>query len=398
MPVFAYRARTTAGRAERGVVDAESLRTAWQQLRARGLFPTELGTHDGDAPAGRVDAAELAAVLRELASLLAAGVPVADALEGIAADTALPALRHAMTRVRARLREGTPLADALDACPDVFPSLHRELVRAGEASGALGAVLDRLADETAASVARRARLRSALLYPGVMLATTSVVLGFLLVWVVPQVTRLFAETGAPLPLATRALVAVATGLRATWWLWAIGGVLAALAARRWVATPGGRDAVDALVLRLPVAGRLAAALATGRVARTLATVLAHGVPLAQALGLAAATAGNVRVGAALARVREDVVGGGSLTAALRARGVFGASLCRLVATGERTGTLAAAFGHAADAEEARVERTLATAIGLVEPALIVVMGGAVLVLVLAILVPILTLDPLGTHR
>jgi general secretion pathway protein F len=397
MPVFAYRARTGAGRAEHGIVDAESVRGAWQQLRARGVFPTELRPGDDAEPGGRVDPAELAAATGQLATLVGAGVPVAEALEGVAADTGLPALRHALTRVRARLREGASFADALAIRPDVFPPLHRELVRAGEASGALGEVLARIARDGAAGVARRARLRAALVYPAVMLTTTSLVLAFLLVWVVPQVSRLFAETGTPLPLATRALVAVAAGLRATWWLWPIVGALAAVAVRRWYATPAGRWAFDGLALRAPVAGRLTAALTTGRVARTLATVLAHDVPLAQALGLAAATAGNVRIAEAIARVREAVVRGESLAPALSAHGLFGASLCRLVATGERTGTLGTAFAHAADAEEAQVERALATAIGLVEPMLVVVMGGAVLLLVLAILVPILTLNPIGAH-
>ncbi len=397
MPVFAYRARTGAGRAEHGIVDAESLRGAWQQLRARGVFPTELRPGDDGAPAGRVDATELAAAIGQLATLAGAGVPIAEALDGVAADTALPALRHVLTRVRARVREGASLADALAIRPDVFASLDRELVRAGEASGALGEVLSRLARDRAAAVARRARLRAALVYPAVMLATTSLVLAFLLVWVVPQVSRLFADTGTPLPLATRALVALAAALRATWWLVALVVLGAAATVRRWYATPPGRRALDGVALRAPVVGRLVAALGASRVARTLATVLGHDVPLARALELAAATAGNVCIAESIARVRDAVVRGEPVAPALRAHGVFGASLCRLVATGERTGTLAAAFAHAADAEETRVERALATATGLVEPALVIVMGGAVLVLVLAILVPILTLNPIGAR-
>jgi general secretion pathway protein F len=397
MPVFAYRARTASGRAEHGIVDAESLRGAWQQLRARGVFPTELTTGEEAPTHGHVGLAELAASTAQLASLVSAGVTVADALEGVAEDTPVPALRAALVRVRARLREGASFADALATRPDVFPPLHRELVRAGEASGALAEVLERLARDGAAAVARRARLRAALLYPAIMLATTTVVLAFLLVWVVPQVSRLFAETGTSLPLATRALVAVAAGLRASWWLWLLAGALGAVAARRWYATPSGRHLVDGLVLRAPVAGPVVGALATGRVARTLATLLAHGVPLADALALAASTAGNVRIAQAIAEVRHDVMRGRPLAPALGAHGLFGGSLCRLVATGERTGTLATAFAHAADAQGADVERALATATGLVEPVLVVVMGGAVLLLVLAVLVPILTLNPLGAH-
>lgn len=397
MPIFAYRARTAAGRAEHGIVDAESLRAAWHTLRARGVFPTDLAPNERRS-AGRVDAVDLVAATRELASLVAAGLPVAEALEGLADDAATPAVRDAMTVVGARLREGVPLAEALAACPDVFPPLYRDVVRAGEASGALGAVLDRLAHDGAAALARRARVRAALVYPAVMLSTTSLVLGFLLVWVVPQVTRLFAETGTPLPLATRLLIGGTSALRATWWLWALAAVLGGVAGVRWIATPAGRARVDDALLRLPIAGRLVAALAMGRVARTVSMLIGHGVPLDQGLLLAAATTGNATVARAVARVREDVLQGGALAPALRTYDVLPSSLCRLVATGERTGTLATAFAQVADAADARVERALATATSLVEPLLVVVMGGAVLLLVLAILVPILTLDPLGAHR
>jgi len=396
MPVFAYRARTAGGRAERGLVDAESLRSAWQQLRARGVFPTELRVPERGA-GGRVGAAEVATAMRQLAVLVGANVPVVEALAAIADEAETPALREALTVARARLREGASLADALATSPRVFPALHRELVRAGEASGALPAVLARLAADGAAAVERRARLRAALVYPAVMVTTTAGVLAFLIVWVVPQVTRLFVETGATLPLATRLLDAVASGVGATWWLWLLAIALAAVAARRWYATVAGRRAVDAALLRLPVAGRIAGVVATGRVARTLATVLPNGVPLDDALALAAATAGNATVADRLGAVRDAVRRGEPLASALATHGLFAPTLRRLVATGERTGGLADAFASAAATSDAEIERTVATAIGLVEPALVLVMGVAVLALVLAILVPILTLDPLGAR-
>jgi general secretion pathway protein F len=397
MPVFAYHARTPTGRSERGIVDAESLRAAWQQLRARGVFPTALEPGDGVASVARVEPAELAATTDQLASLVAAGVPIADALDALGADARAPAMRHALTLVRARLREGASLADALTACPRVFPPLYRELVRAGEASGALGAVLHRLARDGRVAIERRARLRTALVYPLVMLTMTSLVLVFLLVWVVPEVTRLFTETGTPLPLATRVLVATATALRATWWLWAFVVVAAGTALQRWYATSDGRRVLDALVLRLPVAGRLVGLLATARVARTLATVLGHGMPLDQGLALAAGTAGNAHIADAITSARESVLQGDGLALALRARALFPPSLCQLVATGERSGALAEAFAHAADAHEVEAERGVDVAMSFVEPVLVLVMGAAVLVLVLAILVPILTLDPLGAR-
>jgi general secretion pathway protein F len=397
MPVFAYRARTVAGGAERGLVDAESVRSAWQQLRARGVFPTEVLASDARPRGARVAPAERAAAIRQLASLVQAGVPIADALEAVVAESRVPALRDTLTVVRARLREGSALADALAACPGTFPPLWQALVRAGETSGALGTVLARLARESEHAAERRARLRTALLYPAAMVTVTSLVLAFLLVRVVPEVTRLFAETGAPLPFATRALVAVSAAARATWWLWLAAGALAVAAGRRWLATPAGRRRLDAAVVRLPLVGPLAATRGVAQVARTLAMTLAHGLPLDRGLELAAGTAGNAVVGDAVQRVRDAVRRGEPLAPALGAEPLFPATLRHLVATGERTGTLAGAFEHAAAAHDAEVERAIDGATALVEPALVVVMGAAVLVLVLAILVPILTLDPLGGH-
>ncbi len=212
MPVFAYRALTGGGRARGGVIGAESARAAWQELRARGVYPTELREQAaGTGWAGRrLGAEELAAATRQLATLVGAGVPVAEALAAVAEQSEHPALVRGLTVAEARLREGEPLADALAASPRVFPPLFRDLVRAGEASGALATVLARLADHTEASAALRARLRAALTYPAVMAAATVAVLVFLLAWVVPQLTQLFAETGTRLPLATRLLIGVTT--------------------------------------------------------------------------------------------------------------------------------------------------------------------------------------------
>jgi general secretion pathway protein F len=398
MPVFAYRARTATGRAEQGLIDADSVRGAWQELRGRGVYPVDLRAAAGAlVRAGRVEARELAAGTRQLASLVGAGVPVAEALESAAEESNSEPLRRAFTVARARLREGAGLADALGASPDAFPEAYRELVRAGEASGALGPVLARLAKETESSAARRARVRAALAYPAVMAATTTLVLGFLLVWVVPQLSALFAETGATLPLATRLLLGAATVVRATWWGWAVAAVAGGIAVARWRRTAAGRAVVDRTLLRLPAIGRVVATAAVARAARALATVLAEGVPVDAGLGLAAATAGNVVVADRLRAVRDAVQRGTTLASALRAEDVVPGGVCRLVATAERTGTLAEAFARAAEGAEADVDRALDTATGLVEPALVIVMGAAVLFLVLAILVPILTLNPLGTQ-
>jgi general secretion pathway protein F len=395
MPVYAYRALTPTGRSCAGVVDADSQQAAWQALRARGVYPTTLGEDVEHTRGRRVPAAELAAVTRQLALLVAAGVPVSEALEDAAEATEHPRLLRALTRVRAAVREGHPLAEALGACPDEFPGLYRELVRASEAAGALGPVLGRLAAYLERTAAIRARLRAALAYPAVMALAVTAVLAFLLTWVLPQMAQLFAETGAPLPLPTHALLLAGTAVAHTWVAWMLALAGAAVGLRAWLASPARRARLDAWLLGLPTIGRLVGAAALARAAHTLATLLAGGVRLEVALDLAAATAGNARIAGALASAREAVRQGQALAPALRASGVVPSSVLRLVAAGERSGGLGDALTHAAESLDAEVERDLAAATALVEPALVLVMGAAVLILVLSVLVPLLRFDPLA---
>src|SRR5581483_6627425 len=229
---------------------------------------------------------------RELATLVEAGLPLADALAAVAEQAEHPTLVRALTVAHARLREGASLADALAATPRVFPPLFRELVRAGEASGALPAVLVRLADHTEASAVLRARLRTALTYPTAMAIATVAVLAFLLAWVVPQLTSLFADAGARLPLPTRALLAVTGVLHHIWWAALPAAVAATVLATRWAATFTGRARLDAAILRAPLAGRLVLRAAAARFARTMSTLLTGGVPMEAALDIAGATIGN----------------------------------------------------------------------------------------------------------
>jgi general secretion pathway protein F len=396
MPVYAYRALTTTGRTCAGVVGADSQQAAWQTLRARGVYPTALREdHDNAAGGRRVPAAELAAVTRHLAVLIAAGVTVAEALDAAAEATEQPRLLSALTRVGAGVREGRQLADALGDAPGVFPSWYRELVRASEAAGALGPVLARLATYLERTAALRGRLRATLTYPAVMAVAVVGVLVFLLTWVLPQMAQLFEETRAPMPLPARVLLAAGNFAAATWWAWLVGLVAAGLGIRAWAVTASGRARIDAWLLDLPVAGPVVAAAALARVAHTLSTLLAGGVRLEVALDLAAAVAGNARVAAALAGAREAVRQGQPLAPALRASGVVPHALVRLVATGERSGGLAESLAHAAEHLDAEVERDIAAATAFAEPALVLVMGAVVLLLVLAVLVPLVQFDPLA---
>ena len=402
MPVFAYRALRASGRAESGVIDAASVRGAWQALRARGVFPTDLAPEAMRRAGRRVAPADLAVATRQLATLVAAGLPVADALEAVAEQAGDASLGRALTLARGRLGDGEPLARALAASPRVFSALYCDVVRAGEASGALATVLERLADHTEATAALRARVQAALTYPAIMTAATGLVLAFLLVWVVPQVAQLFADTGTPLPLATRVavpvvdegghLLGIVTVVRATWWVLLLLAVAAAVAGRRVLASPAGRARLDAMLLRLPLAGRLVVRAAVARFAHTLATLVASGVPVEAALDVGTTVLGNRALIKAADAARAAVRQGEGLAPALARTGIFPSLLVRLAAVGERGGSLAPSLERAARSYEAEVDAAVSAATALLEPILIVVMGAVVLLLVVAVLVPIFTLN------
>jgi len=398
MPVFAYRALTATGEDRRGVVDAESARAAWQALRARGVYPTDVRAEPDGAAGGRVwrrrvPAAARAAALRTVATLVGAGLPAAEALAAAAEHAGHPALAEALVVAATRVREGAPVADALAARPAVFADVVTALARAGEASGALGTVLARAAahEERAAAIA--ARLRAALAYPAVTLVASAAVLVVLVGWVVPQMASLFADTGATLPLATRGLLAVTNAVRAWWWLLTAAAVAFAVGGARLAARPAGRAWRDRTLLALPLAGPLVAKAVWARAGATLATLLESGLPLDDALAVAADGAGNRVAVDALRDARAAVREGRALAPALAAAGVPPLAV-QLVAVGERSGALAPAFARAAAVFEADIDAGLAAALALVEPVAVLAMGGAVLLLVLTVLVPLLELGTL----
>src|SRR5262245_10576129 len=392
MPVFAYRGLTTGGHSSHGLVDADSIRAAWQQLRTRGIYPTTL---TADAAAGRgVPLADLAAATRQLASLLSAGLPLTDALAATA-ELSPPATARALTLLAARVREGSALSGALGCSAARFPSLYRAGVRAGEASGDLAGTLARLADHLDAALARRRRLVAALTYPAIVVTTTGAVLVFLVAWVLPEIRTLVAGTGARLPWPTRMALALSDVFATVWWLVPLG--IAALVAAGWVAVRRNRTAaLLRVVSSLPLVGPLVREQAVARAVHALGTLLGAGIALDAAMPLAA-DAGGPALGSALAAAGTQVREGGTLTNAFVRTGVFPPLVVRLVATGERTGTLAASLTQAAALLESDVARRLERLTAWLEPALVITAGALVLVVVSAVLVPILSLDPTGAR-
>ena len=407
MPIYAYTGLTPQGRTVSGVIDADSPKTARVSLRRTGIFPTaveEERTHQA-ASVGvmsqtigsrfeRVPAQDLALLTRQFATLIRAGLPLLECLGTLIEQVEQARLKRILTHVRQQVREGRSLADALQAHPRVFSTIYVNMIRAGEESGTLEAVLTRLADYSESQARLVRTVQSALTYPLIMIVVSIAILVFLLTYVVPQVTRIFTDTGRPLPLATRILLACSSFFANYWWgilLFLAGGTLVAVRITR---TPKGSEWYDRTLLRLPWLGRLFQRLNVARFARTLSTLLASGVPILTALSIVTHLLNNSVLRRAVEDARTSVQEGESLAAPLRRSGLFPALLTQMIAVGERSGELEGMLSRAADAYDEEVTVALSRLTSLLEPLTILLMGGVILFIVLAILLPIFDLNQL----
>ena len=396
MPAFRYEAVDAAGKVARGLIEADTPRSARDQLRAQGLTPTVIDatrTHDSTG-GGRWSAADTAMFTRQWATLTQSGMPVDQALAAVAEQADAARVAKVVEALRGHVASGEALPAALGRFPRCFPTLYRGLVGAGADSGRLGEVLSRLADYLEARQALRQKFATALIYPALVTLIALGVIGVLLVYVVPQVVAVYEQSRQTLPWLTRALIATSAFFRATGWLWLFGSlalaVVAALALRR----PAVRRRWHVFLLRVPGLGKLAGSLDAARFASTLAILVGSGTPLLRAMDAAADVVRLQPIaagaGAAAAMVREGV----PLARALKEQRLFPPVLVHLVANGEHTGRLAPMLERAAGELERNAELRLAWLAALLQPALIVIMGVIVLVLVLAVMLPIVSMNQL----
>lgn len=402
--MFRYEAVTNAGRTREGLLHADGPRHARQQLRAQGLTPirlTELPAPQAAArdpgaplPGDRISGAELARVTRQLAALLCAAIPAEQALATLLEHLERPRTRDIIAQVRAAVLEGQSLHGAMARFPRTFPEVYRALVAAGEESGELGPVLERLAGHLESRQALRGKLVAAFLYPAVLAAVAVIAIILIMVFVVPQMTRVFENAHQDLPLVTRVLVAASEGLRRHGV--AITGTAAAIA---WMVgfagrRPEVRRSWDARLLRLPLFGRLVVAAEVARFSSVLAISVGGGVPMLRALDAGASAVGSPTLRRAVEEARRQVQEGMALSRALASQRVFPPLFTQLVASGERTGRLGPMLEHAAAQQRLELEQRTGALASLLEPALILLMGVAVMFIVLAIFLPIIDANSL----
>lgn len=338
-------------------------------------------------PGQRVGPKTLAVFSRQFAVLLDAGLPLLQSLEILSVEGQHPGLRKVLLQMRAEVEAGSGLAEAMKRRPRAFNDLYVNLVAAGEASGALHTVMDRLATHIEKVAKLRNQVRSALTYPVAILTVAAAVV-FLILWkVIPVFQHLFDDMGGNLPILTRIVVGISQFIGAyVLVLLALAGA-AAFAAKRLLGTRRGRMAADRLLLRLPVAGKLMLRIVAGRTCRTLSILLSSGIPILSALSIAADAAGNVVVADALRTVRREVEQGRPINRSLRRTGIFPAMLCQIVYVGEQTGTLSPMLTRIADFYEEEVDNDVDSMMKLLEPALISILGVVIGIIVISMYLP-----------
>ncbi|MDX1594531.1 MAG: type II secretion system inner membrane protein GspF [Gammaproteobacteria bacterium] len=404
MAAYEYLALTGRGREQRGVLEGDSARHVRQLLRERGLSALEVTPVAGrsataHAAAGgreRVPAAELVIATRQLATLARAGLPVGEVLATVAEQSTRPATRRVLLGVRGRVVEGVALSDALQDYPRVFAPFYRATVAAGEQSGRLAEVLERLADHVERGQALRQKLGLSLVYPALVLLVAVAVIGVMMVYVVPEVVRVFTGIGQELPWFTRALIATSEQVQRLALPASLLLLVALAGGALLLRLPGARLAFDRLQLGLPLVGGVVRRLNGARFVRTLAILTASAVPLLDGVQLASGVVPNRAQRRALLGVARQIREGRTLHASLRETGLFPPVVLNLIASGESGGRLADMLDRAATQQEREIELGLAALVGLLEPLMIVLLGGIILAIVVAILLPIFQLNQLVT--
>jgi len=397
MGAFRWEAVDGAGRVQQGLSEADTARAVRDELRAQGLTPTavDAARSRGDGAAFvRLSPALLAMTTRQLATLTMSGMPLDQALAAVAEQADDARAGKIASQLRTHVASGESLPAALARYPRTFSSLYRGLVGAGAETGRLSEVLARLADYLEAREAMRQKVILALIYPAVVTVIAFGVIAVLMVYVVPQVVSVYQQSRQTLPWLTQALIGTSAFFRATAWLWAAGIAVALAAFAVALRNAAFRRSCHAFLLRLPVAGRLLRSLDTARFASTLAILTGSGAPLLRSLDAAAEVVVRIPLREAATRAAALVREGVALSRALREQKVFPPVLVHLVANGEQSGKLAPMLVRAADELERDAERRLAWLAALLQPALIVIMGAIVLVLVLAVMLPIVSMNQL----
>ena len=404
MPVYEYTALDRAGKNVVGIIDADSNVAARQKLRASGKYPVEVkettAKAKSESAAGfslpslfnRITPDDIHALTRQLATLLNAGIPLVGALDALMEQTTSPPLKKIIAQIKESVNEGNSLTVSLTRHPKLFSNIYINMVRAGEASGSLDVVLERLAEFGEHQQALKGRFQAALVYPIFMAIIGTGVLFFLLSFVVPNLTRIFTEMKQVLPLPTTILIWFSDFMRSYWWAILVVIVASIIGIKEFIKSPKGRHIWDTLKLHLPVIGQINRKIALSRFGRTLGSLLQSGVPLITSLQIVRNIVNNVLIGAVIDEAMEDIQAGKSLNLALSRSIWFPPVFRQMVSVGEQSGDLEGMLHKVADAYEREVETRITGMTALIEPIMILFMAAIVGFIVISILLPIFEMN------
>ena len=401
MPAYEYIALDAKGKEEKGILESDNVRQVRQLLRDSHLTPLEVNqveksenSNPKKQKAGRVKAGDLALLTRQLATLVQSGSPLEEALATTAKQTEKRNVKHILSAVRSRIVEGHTLADGFKMFPSVFPDMYRATVAAGEQSGHLDAVLERMADYTETRQETQQRISNAMFYPVILTILSIAIVVGLLVFIVPKIIDVFDNVGQELPAMTQALISISDFFRAYGLYIGIALVLAFIVFKQMMKIPVWRFKYHRLLLRLPLIGKMVRGLNTARFARTLSILASSGVPILDAMSISAQVVQNLPMRKAVEDAAVKVREGMAINRALEQSSYFPPMTVHLIASGESSGRLDEMLERAAIQQERETDGMMTKMLGLFEPILILVMGGVVLLIVLSILLPILNLNQL----
>lgn len=406
MALYAYKGLNPSGRSVSGVRDADSPKALRTLMRKEGVVVTDCSVSKGSKSVqkgsgqglnrelsfGGIKKAEIGAFTRQLATLLRAGIPLAEALSAQFEQIDNVRLKQVVEELKSNVNEGSSFADALAKHPKAFDDLFVSMTRAGEISGNLDEVLERLADFLDAGQALKSKVQGAMLYPIIMIVVGSGIMGVLMVAVIPNITTLFEQQDKALPWNTELLIWFSHVIGAYWWLYLPALVGGFILFRRWSKSETGRPAWHGFNLRIPLFGALLRQVAVARFSRTLGTMLLSGVPMLKAIEVSKETLGNVVLMKVIDDAREAISQGESIATTLRRSGHFPAMMTHMIAVGERAGALEDMLFKVADTFDRETEAKLDRFTGVLEPMMLVLMGGAVGFVVFSILMPIMDMS------
>ena len=413
MAVFEYNGLSASGKKKSGIIDAETPEAAQDDLKQKGIFPTSIlriesgaghvktkkgtpGEKTFNLPPlfSSVKSSEITMITRQLATLLAAGFPLLKALATLVPQARTKAFKRVLSRVKDAIEEGNSFADALGAHPQVFSAVYINMVKAGEASGTLEVVLERLADFSEKREDTKKKIQASLAYPVLMAVIGFLVLIFLLTFIVPNITKIFTDMNHELPMPTQILLGISSMVKAWWWLIIPApffGLLCLYGIRR---TDKGGRVIDQIILSLPVSGGLTRQLIASRFSRTLGSLLDNGVPLLTALGITKTISGNRVIAELIEKSAQAVEQGGSLGSVLEKNSAFPDLAAQMIKVGEKSGEMEKMLEKSAELFERNVQTAITAATSIIEPLIILIMGVVIGFIILAVCLPIFEINQL----